>query len=242
MTYFKLKPVKLEPCRVEGAAAELFVAEGDSAASAVSGVRNPHFQAVLALQGKPLNPLRAAASQVAAFEGYRALAQTLGLPMVDAMPGQRRADSDRAVSNSGPSDPSQCRYGKVLLLFDPDADGIHCGALTLMFFYRWMRGLFDAGRVETVRAPLFELQPVDRDGVLGPQVHAWTESQQQRLQDDLRAAGAERVMLRRHRGLGAIDPAFLAASCIDPKTRRASVMREADARAAIDVFGWTTHE
>lgn len=236
MSYFKPRPAKLEPCKLAGEAAELFVVEGDSAASAVSGIRNPHFQAVLALQGKPLNAWRGNAQQVAAFDGYRALAETLGTALHDSRQDSRHESAPLARQSEAAG--LTGRYGRVLLLFDPDADGIHCGALTLIFFYRWLRTWYDAGRIEMVRAPLFELQPVDRDGVLGEPVHAWTDSQQLRLQDELRAGGAARVMLRRHRGLGAIDPAFLAASCIDPKTRRSAVMGEADARAVLEVFGW----
>ena len=40
---------------------------------------------------------------------------------------------------------------------DPDADGIHCGFLVLLFFHRWMRPLLDAKRVAVVRPPWGEV-------------------------------------------------------------------------------------
>jgi len=45
------------------APAELFIVESDSAAEAVCAVRDARLQAVLAMQGKPVNARRAAASR-----------------------------------------------------------------------------------------------------------------------------------------------------------------------------------
>ena len=73
-------PVKLEDCQLTGpgSGAELFVTEGDSAALAVSRVRDPRFQAVLPMQGKPLNTLKAGAGKVAANPFFSALTGALG--------------------------------------------------------------------------------------------------------------------------------------------------------------------
>jgi DNA gyrase subunit B len=58
--------LKLEDCVNHGAnsGAELFLVEGDSAMTSASAVRDPQFQAVLAMQGKPLNALKASADKV----------------------------------------------------------------------------------------------------------------------------------------------------------------------------------
>ena len=52
---------KLEDSAVHGpgSGAELIIVEGDSAAAAVVRVREPRRQAVLPMQGKPLNAARA---------------------------------------------------------------------------------------------------------------------------------------------------------------------------------------
>ena len=57
---------KLDDCTACGSAAELFVVEGDSAAAAVARVRDPRSQAVLPMQGKPLNAVRAPRAKVEA--------------------------------------------------------------------------------------------------------------------------------------------------------------------------------
>ena len=71
--------MKLVDCREHGANAELFVVEGDSAARSVVALRNDREQAVLPLQGKPLNAWKASRAKVEASPLYRQLAGALGL-------------------------------------------------------------------------------------------------------------------------------------------------------------------
>ena len=97
-----------------GAGCELFLVEGESAAGAVAAVRDARTQAVLACQGKPLNAWRATPARVAAYPLYPQLASALGWSSV--------------VDSSATAAP---RFERVMLLFDPDADGIHIGALLL---------------------------------------------------------------------------------------------------------------
>ena len=57
--YFKNHPIKLVDSRLHGTGTELFIVEGDSAASMVANLRDAQFQAVLPMQGKPLNAAKA---------------------------------------------------------------------------------------------------------------------------------------------------------------------------------------
>jgi DNA gyrase/topoisomerase IV subunit B len=100
---------RLDDCRDAraGSAAELFIVEGESAAAAVVRVRDAAFQAVLPMQGKPLNAARAARQKV--------LAHPLFGPLIDAL-GTGLEPECRADA---------CRYGRILLLMDPDAEVIH---------------------------------------------------------------------------------------------------------------------
>ena len=121
----------LTDCAVHGAGsgAELFLVEGESAAKAVVRARNPNVQAVLAMQGKPLNAWKASAAAVSSHAIYRELIAVLDAGWQDSLQPQR------------------ARFERIILLCDPDADGIHCSILLLLFFYRWMRPLLEAGRV-----------------------------------------------------------------------------------------------
>jgi DNA gyrase subunit B len=214
--------MKFEDCALHGRGlgTELFIVEGDSASSSVINVRDKQRQAVLPMQGKPLNAIRASGERVVAYALFQQIVSTLGVLMTNLETGEL-------------SDLSTMRFDRVVLLFDPDADGIHCGALMLMFFYRWMRPLLASGSVYMVRPPFFVVTHTGSDESL----HAYSPDHAQRLVADLTRGGATHVKAQHHRGLASINPPLLLSSCVDPATRRADVMGVADAEAAIAAFG-----
>jgi DNA gyrase subunit B len=143
--------LKLEDCVNHGAnsGAELFLVEGDSAMTSASAVRDPQFQAVLAMQGKPLNALKASADKVHKNLLFQRLSSALNVALMDESQQTGLAFEPRLAN---------LRYSKVILLFDPDADGIHCSALMQMFFYKWMRPLLDEQRIEMAHYNLDDIK------------------------------------------------------------------------------------
>ena len=215
--YFRNTPVKLTDSRRHGAGTERFIVEGDSAASTVAALRDGQFQAVLPMQGKPLNAIKASAEKVAAYPLFKALNESLGID-------HSRPTADLFVWDD-------LRFERLVLLFDPDADGIHSGALMLMFVYQYLRPLLDQGRVLMIHAPWVQIS------LTGQQpLYAYSEAQALALTQQLRAQGKTPQVVR-YRGLSGIDRAILMQTCIDPATRNARVMTEQDALAAIEIFG-----
>jgi DNA gyrase subunit B/topoisomerase-4 subunit B len=204
-------PAKLTACvaRGPGSGAELFLVEGDSAAAAVAGVRDPATQAVLPMQGKPLNAARASRDRVLAHPFFGPLVAALGVGVETAC-------------DAGP-----LRYDRVLVLTDPDADGIHCGFLVLRFFHRWLAPLLDAGRVEVVRPPWGEVV------VDGRPTLAFSEPELAGLVESGRDRGA--ITVRRFRGLAALDAAMLRDTCVAVGSRRTTVVSAADVAAMIEL-------
>lgn len=211
--YFKNTPIKLADSRIHGAGAELFIVEGDSAASAVTALRDGEHQAVLPMQGKPLNAIKATAAKVASYPLFNALERSLGTGT-----GER-------------FDQNALRFERIVLLFDPDADGIHSGALMLLFFYQFMRPLLEAGKIEMVHAPWMQVSIKGESPM-----YAFSEPQSTSLISQLRAQDHEPITVR-YRGLAGIDHAILTKTCIEPSTRNARVMTVADALMAMEVFG-----
>ena len=213
---FYPKPVKLHDCRSVGDStrAELFVVEGDSASKSVARARDSEFQAVLPMQGKPRNAIKASKNAIAKNNLYGALIDCIGAGWDDEF------------------DLDLMRYQRVLLLFDPDADGIHCGALALMFFFRWMRPVLESGRLSVVRPPLYEISSVDYTD----KIHAYSEGHYR----DLRQALDEkriRYKGHRYRGLASMNDDTLVQTCLNPQTRRDFLLGRDDAEAAIRAFG-----
>ena len=215
--YFKNTPVKLTDSRRHGAGTELFIVEGDSAASTVAALRDGQFQAVLPMQGKPLNAIKASAEKVAAYPLFKALNESLGID-------HSHPTADLFVWDD-------LRFERLVLLFDPDADGIHSGALMLMFVYQYLRPLLDQGRVLMIHAPWVQISLTGQQAL-----YAYSEAQALALTQQLRAQGQSPQVVR-YRGLSGIDRAILMQTCIDPATRNARVMTEQDALAAIEIFG-----
>ena len=215
--YFKNTPVKLTDSRRHGAGTELFIVEGDSAASTVAALRDGQFQAVLPMQGKPLNAIKASAEKVATYPLFKALNESLGID-------HSRPTADLFVWDD-------LRFERLVLLFDPDADGIHSGALMLMFVYQYLRPLLDQGRVLMIHAPWVQISLTEQQPL-----YAYSEAQALALTQQLRAQGKTPQVVR-YRGLSGIDRAILMQTCIDPATRNARVMTEQDALAAIEIFG-----
>jgi DNA gyrase subunit B len=150
--YFRASgQLKLEESTLHGieSGAELFLVEGDSAAASVCSLRNKRLQAVLAMQGKPMNAMKASPTKVYENVLFQRLSKALAVEMIDDEGQVGLALTDRL---------GHLRFSKVVLLFDPDADGIHCNALMQLFFYRWMRPLLEAGRIEAVHFSLDEIK------------------------------------------------------------------------------------
>jgi DNA gyrase subunit B len=201
-----------------GSGAELILVEGDSAQDSVLAVRDARTQAVLPLQGKPLNAYAASPEKVAQHVLFQQLAQALGLPSPTALP---EAGTDAL------------RFERVVLLFDPDADGIHIGALVQLYFARWLPAVVEASLLWLCRAPMYEL--VDAHGVVH---HALTPDHRQRIEQSLRtAADAVPPTVRALRGIGGFAPETLRRLCVDPATRLARALTPRDVQDAVDLFG-----
>ena len=233
-TRYSQHRAKLVDCQQHGpgSGAELFLVEGDSAASSVLAVRDERCQAVLPLQGKPLNAWGANSAtleaKVAQHVLFQQLAQALGLAGPTAWPD---------------GEPAALRFERVVLLFDPDADGIHIGALMVLYFQRWLPRLIERGQLWLARAPMFELEVRGAlQAAAGPapmpHQYAYNPRQCQQMTEQLRTqAGGADVRVRAFRGLGSLAPELLRERCVHPATRVAHVLGAADVQAVVDVFG-----
>ena len=192
-------PETLIDCRIHWPepGSELIIAEGLSAARAIAAERALPWQAVLPVQGKPLNVLAASSTRVQTSAPLMAVRDAIGAGLGDNFVLNRR------------------RYERIVLAFDPDADGIHSRALFLLFLHRYMAPLLRSGAVFAARPPLWQITSKQ----LREPVFAWTDGQYNDVVAELDRKGVRSRSTDRFRGVASIPPATLRATCLDPTTR-----------------------
>ena len=206
-----------------GPEAELLLVEGESAAQSVAAVRQSLRQAVLPLQGKPLNAWRASERKVAESPLFGQLAQALGL--------------SGATAHAGGDVLPDLRFARLVLLFDPDADGIHIGALVLLYLQRWLPQLLREERVWMVRPPLGAVRWTDGETGEILLQQAYTQPQLPLLRQQALESGGLDVQQFVYRGLGSLPQQVLFDTCVQAGGRHAHVVGEGGLRAVIEMFG-----
>ncbi|MFN5467789.1 MAG: toprim domain-containing protein [Pirellulaceae bacterium] len=190
---------------------ELLVVEGDSAARAVLAVRDPVHQAVMAMQGKPRNAYKCSEQQIRNHPLLSQLLVAIAGPEDSAPPPTRVA----------------LQYRRIVLLMDPDADGVHAGMLLLLFFHRMIPELLEGNRLEVAIPPMLYWE---EEGTW-----KWFRSDEQCMDEVKRRseAGLPVPPRTRVRGLASLPRALLLESCVAKETRQTRSLSAVDAAAAM---------
>jgi topoisomerase-4 subunit B len=114
----------------------IFITEGDSASGSITKARNPEYQAVFSLRGKPLNCFGLTKKVVYENEEFNLLQHALNIE--DSM--------------------DDLRYNKVVVATDADVDGMHIRLLLLTFFLQFFPDLVKKGHVYVLETPLFRVR------------------------------------------------------------------------------------
>lgn len=198
----------------ETAEHELFVVEGESAADAVVQVCHPEMQHVHAIQGKPMNVVRASDKTVWANDRVNDLyRRVVGSPSAKFLP-------------------DYIWYRRIILLTDGNADGVHAKALLLALIARVMPAIVDDDRLFTVRAPEFSISCAERTDP----IFAYSAEGRQSVLSQLAARGATKLATQHYAGLAGMSSRQLARAFTNPGTRKLSSLDRshvAVARAAL---------
>ena len=122
--------------REKGENSMIFLTEGDSAAGSLNKTRNPDYQAVFALRGKPLNVFGKNRTELYKNEELYNIMVALGVE----------------------DDIENLRYGKVVIATDADVDGFHIRILLMTYFFSYFEEIIRQGRLFILETPLFRVR------------------------------------------------------------------------------------
>lgn len=199
----------------DGTEHELFVVEGESAADALRHVCRRDDQHVHAIQGKPMNVVRASTKAIWANDRIAGLhRKIIGSPSAHLLP-------------------DHVWYRRVILLTDGNVDGAHAKALLLAIFAEVMPDVIHERRLYTIRAPEFAVRCAERT----EPIFAYSQEGRQSVLSQLADRGATRLSTQHFAGLAGMSDADLVQAFTDPLTRRLSALDGSHVAAARAVLG-----
>lgn len=203
---FGNKPKKFIDCDATiPAMKEIYLVEGDSAASSTTTARDHTFQAIFPLRGKPINCLKEKLTRVLNNDIIVDIFRILGCGI--------EAKSD--LVDLPPFDINKLNFGKVIICTDADLDGSHIRTLLLTMFYVLAPSLLKAGKVYIAETPLFDISYRD--------THRFAFSDKQRAEviksftDE--GIAEKQLKIERSKGLGENDSDMMWDSTMNPLTR-----------------------
>ena len=212
-------PTKLVDCwSKDRQKCELFISEGDSAASGLVEGRDAEFNAIFPIRGKMISAYKNKSEKIFNNAEVNNLIKAIGL------------DID-PKTNKLIYDIKKLRYGKIFLAADADPDGASIRNLIIEMFWWLCPELILNGHIYTTMPPLFRITTNKNKYIYLKDKEA-LEKYKQNHQN-------EKFLINRNKGLGEQDSDELYETLLNPETRNvAQIVVEDKEKAAklIDIL------
>lgn len=182
------------------AEAELWITEGDSAATAVTAARNRIFQAVFPIRGKSLNVLKKSIDRIMKNTEIKAIFTLLGTGMDIAVKGKPNV-----------FDYSRLKFNKIIFATDADEDGYQIRVLLFLIFYKLAPELIRQGHIYIAETPRFKIGFTD-----GSYIYVKDDAERDKT---IKEQGHRITKISRYKGLGEVNASDLRETTIAPATR-----------------------
>ena len=130
----------------------------------------------------------------------------------------------------GPNfDASESNYDKVIIMTDADVDGAHIQILLLTFFYHYMRGLIEQGKLFIALPPLYKLDYGKKH------YYAYTDDELNEIKNN----HTGKYSIQRYKGLGEMNADQLWETTMNPDSRtliRVNITDAALAQKRVEVL------
>ena len=185
---------KLTPCSSKDYMKnELFIVEGDSAGGSAKKGRDPKYQAILPLRGKPKNTTEVEDEKVLfGNKEIFTLITTIGA-------GYGKEFKIRDI-----------HYGKIIIMTDADDDGSHIQSLLLTFFYNHMKPLIENGNLYIACPPLYRVYNSKKE------IYCYDDTELEKAKAQIGAG----YKVNRYKGLGEMNYTQLSETTMSREHRK----------------------
>ena len=197
---------------------EIYIVEGDSAATSCKLGRNAEFQAIMPVRGKTLNCMKSSYEKIFASDIIVDLLKVIGCGV------EVKSKKPGAVATF---DYNSLKWSKIIICTDADEDGFQIRTLLLTLFYRLLPTLIEKGKIFIAESPLFEITSG------GETYFAYNEQEKIEILSKL---GGKKYTLQRSKGLGENEAKMMWRTTMCPQTRRLIAVTPADAEETARMF------
>ena len=198
---------------------EVYIVEGDSAASSCKLGRNAEFQAIMPVRGKTLNCMKSTYDKIFSNDIIIDLLKVIGCG-VEVKGGKKSG-------GIATFDYNLLKWNKIIICTDADEDGFQIRTLLLTLFYKLLPTLIEKGKIFIAESPLFEI-------TAGSETYfAYNE---QEKTDILSKLGNKKYTIQRSKGLGENTAEMMSRTTMSPKTRRLIAVTPTDAAETAKMF------